>query len=97
MSEREELLNSFIEKVLVIIPKVLAIYEFRKEMAFFDKWSKDDRGIAIIINDEDYSLENLLLLDLVYDKLQDDFGWGGGKYLLFARSRPSFSKIVNSA
>ncbi len=95
MSEREELLNSFIEKVLVIVPEVVAIYEFRKEMAFFDKWSKDKRGIVIIINDEDYSLENLLLLDLVYDKLQDDFGWDGGVSFASSFSRSYIRTMSN--
>lgn len=75
MSEREELLNSFIEKVKLIFPDLIAIYEFDKELALFDKWLKGKKGIVIIINEKDYSLENLLLIDLVYDKLQDEFGW----------------------
>lgn len=95
MNERVELLNSFIEKVQIIFPDLIAIYEFEKEIALFDKWSKDKKGIVIIINEEDYSLENLLLIDLVYDKLQDEFGWVHGVAFASSVSR-SYIRTMNN-
>ncbi|OLS29833.1 MAG: hypothetical protein HeimAB125_21240 [Candidatus Heimdallarchaeota archaeon AB_125] len=95
MNERVELLNSFIEKVQIIFPDLIAIYEFEKEIALFDKWSKDKKGIVIIINEEDYSLENLLLIDLVYDKLQDEFGWNHGVAFASSFSR-SYIRTMNN-
>ena len=84
MSKRGNLLNSFIEKLLVIFPDLIAVYEFRKEIALFDKLLHDKMGVVVILEDTDYSLENLILIDLVYDKIQDEFGWDEG--VLFANS-----------
>jgi hypothetical protein len=95
MSEREEFLNSFIEKIQLIFPTLIAVYEFDKEVAIFDKWLEGKKGIVIIINEEEYSLENLILIDLIYDKLQDEFGWTEGVVFASSFSRSYIRTTTN--
>jgi hypothetical protein len=87
MNDRDIIYETFIDKLKTIIPNIISIYEFKKEIAFFDKWLKDKTGLVIIVEKDDYSLENLLLIDLVYDKIQDDFGWEYGTKLASSFSR----------
>ncbi|MCE7743324.1 MAG: hypothetical protein GOP50_12810 [Candidatus Heimdallarchaeota archaeon] len=87
MSSREDILKSFIEKLLLIFPEIIAVYEFDKEITLFDKILEKREGLVIIISESDYSLENLLLIDLIYDKLQDEFGWEEGVRLANSFSR----------
>jgi len=84
MNDRSKVLETFISKLLAVIPRTISVYEFTKEIAQFDKWLKNKKGLVIIIDDEDYSLENLLLVDLIYDTIQDEFGWREG--IAFASS-----------
>ena len=87
MSSREEVLRSFIEKLAVIFPELIAVYEFKKEIALFDSIIQNRKGLVVIVTEEDYSLENLILVDLVYDKIQDEFGWKEGVFLANSFSR----------
>ena len=88
MNDREKIYETFIDKLKTIIPNIISIYEFTKEIALFDKWLKDKTGLVIVVEKNDYSLENLLLIDLVYDKIQDDFGWEYGTKLASSFSKP---------
>ncbi|MCG3226087.1 MAG: hypothetical protein H7645_04150 [Candidatus Heimdallarchaeota archaeon] len=87
MSDRDKMLETFIEMLKTIIPNVISVYEFTKELALFDRWMKDKIGLVIILEKEDYSIENLLLIDLVYDKIQDEFGWELGTAFASSFSR----------
>jgi len=75
MSSRKEILDTFVDRLVLIFPELVAVYEFNKELTLFDKILKCRKGLVVIVPEEDYSLENLLLVDLVYDKIQDEFGW----------------------
>jgi len=87
MNERERLLKTFIEKLTTIIPNVNSVYEFSKNIALFDKWLEGKKGLVIILEKADYSLENLLLVDLIYDKIQDEYGWSFGTAFASSFSR----------
>ncbi len=95
MSSREEVLKSFIEKLEVIFPELIAVYEFKKEIALFDCIIQNRKGLVVIVTEEDYSLENLILVDLVYDKIQDEFGWEDGVRLANSFSR-SYIRTKNN-
>ena len=87
MNDRSKVLETFISKLLTVIPRTVSIYEFTKELAQFDKWLINKKGLVVIIEDEDYSLENLLLIDLIYDTIQDEFGWREGTAFASSFSR----------
>ncbi len=95
MNSREEILQTFIERLLLIFPELIAVYEFTKEIARFDKLLINRKGLVIIVSESDYSLENLLLIDLVYDKIQDEFGWEEGVRIANSFSR-SYVKTENN-
>ncbi|MHA1198274.1 MAG: hypothetical protein ACTSQF_02885 [Candidatus Heimdallarchaeaceae archaeon] len=95
MSSREDILKSFIEKLLLIFPELIAVYEFDKEISLFDKILEKRKGLVIILSESDYSLENLLLIDLIYDRQQDEFGWEEGVRLANSFSR-SYIRTKNN-
>ncbi len=95
MSQREDVLNSFIDMLQVIFPEIISVYEFQKEIALFDKILENCKGLVIIISEADYSLENLILVDLIYDKIQDEHGWEEGVRLANSFSR-SYIRTVNN-
>ncbi|NPD87434.1 MAG: hypothetical protein HGN29_01840 [Asgard group archaeon] len=87
MNNSDKLFEAFIEMLKTIIPNVISVYEFSKEIALFDKWMKDKTGLVIVLEKDDYSIENLILIDLVYDKIQDEFGWELGTAFASSFSR----------
>ena len=87
MKFREEVLQSFIEKLLLVAPDTLAVYSFTRKISQFDKWLKDKRGLVIILENRDFSVQNFILIDLIYDSIQDEFGWDGGLELGTSFSR----------
>ena len=87
MSSREQVLKAFVKKLVVVVPELIAVYEFQKEITKFDKILQGRKGLVLIIPEEDYSLENLLLIDLIYDKIQDEYGWEEGVRLANSFSR----------
>ena len=69
MSKRNELLYTFVEMVTTAIPGTIAIYEFTKEIAQFNKLLKGKKGVVLILEMTDYSVENMMVIDLIYDKI----------------------------
>ncbi|MHA1304243.1 MAG: hypothetical protein ACTSPI_11135 [Candidatus Heimdallarchaeaceae archaeon] len=95
MSERKDVLEYFKGELEKALPTILAIYEFTKKIAKFDKLLKDKRGLVIILRDEDYTLEKLIEIDRVYDKVQDKFGWPEGSNLANSFSRGYIRTLNN--
>ena len=87
MKFREEVLQSFIEKLLLVAPDTLAVYSFTRKISQFDKWLKDKNGLVIILEGRDFSVQNFIMIDLIYDSIQDEFGWDGGLELATSFSR----------
>jgi len=87
MNDRSKVLETFIRKLLAVIPRTISVYEFTKELAQYDKWLRNKKGLVVVIYDDDYSLENFLLIDLIYDKIQDEFGWREGTAFASSFSR----------
>ncbi|MHA1202537.1 MAG: hypothetical protein ACTSQ4_08450 [Candidatus Heimdallarchaeaceae archaeon] len=87
MKFREEALQSFIEKLLLVAPDTIAIYSFVRVISQFDKLLKDKNGLVIILEGGDFSAQNFILIDLIYDSIQDEFGWDGGLELATSFSR----------
>ncbi len=87
MNDRSKVLETFISKLLTVVPRTICVYEFTKEITQFDKWLKNKKGLVVVIDDDDHSLENLLLIDLIYDTIQDEFGWREGTAFASAFSR----------
>ena len=95
MNDRKNVISDFIEMLLLVIPDVIAVYEFEKELALYDKWLKDKKGLLILLEDKDYSLENMLMVDLIYDKIQDKYGWDIGTALASSFSRGYIRTTTN--
>lgn len=87
MKFREEALQSFIDKLLLVAPDTIAIYSFVRVISQFDKLLKDKNGLVIILEGGDFSAQNFILIDLIYDSIQDEFGWDGGLELATSFSR----------
>ena len=87
MKFREEVLQVFIEKLLLVAPDTIAVYSFSRKISQFDKWLKDKGGLVIILYERDFSVQNFILIDLIYDSIQDEFGWDGGLELATSFSR----------
>lgn len=87
MQREEDIMYTFVEMVTTAIPETIAIYEFTKEIAQFNKILKGTKGRVIIVKPEDYSVENRMVIDLIYDKLQDMYGWPEGTKLANSFSR----------
>ncbi len=68
----------FIELLKIACPTVLSVYEFKKQIALFDRILKDKIGLVILVPEAEHYTENLLIIDLLYDKIQDQFGWENG-------------------
>ena len=43
MKFREEVLQSFKEKLLLVAPDTVAVYSFTRKISQFDKWLKDNK------------------------------------------------------
>lgn len=84
MINSSEIEKTFLNKLLLVIPEPLTVYRFKKKMALFDKFTRNKTGYLIVIDNQDYTRQNLLLIDLIYDKIQDQYGWPEGT--AFARS-----------
>ncbi|MCG3217025.1 MAG: hypothetical protein KAS63_09900 [Candidatus Heimdallarchaeota archaeon] len=95
MNDRKQVIASFLEMLQMVVPDVYAVYEFTKKLALFDKWLKNKKGIVILLKEEDYSLENLLMIDLVYDKIQDKYGWEIGTTFASSFSRGYIRSSTN--
>ncbi len=95
MNDRVKVISDFIEMLLLVIPDTIAVYEFEKKLALHDKWLKDKVGLLIILEDKDYSLENMLMVDLIYDKIQDKYGWNIGTEFASSFSRGYIRTITN--
>ena len=87
MNFREEVLQSFIAKLLLVAPDTIAVYSFTRKISQFDKWLKDKKGLVIILEGRDFSIQTFILIDLIYDSIQDEFGWDGGLELATSFSR----------
>ena len=87
MNYSKEIINFFLHKLTETLPNILAVYMFEKEIALFDKFLQGKEGLVIILSEDDYSLENLLLIDLIYDKVQDELGWEEGVRFVSSFSR----------
>ncbi len=87
MNFREEVLQSFIEKLQLVAPDTIAVYSFTRKISQFDKWLKDKKGLVIILEGRDFSIQTFILIDLIYDSIQDEFGWDGGLELATSFSR----------
>jgi hypothetical protein len=87
MNERSKVLETFISKLLTVVPSTISVYEFTKELAQYDKRLENKKGLVLVIDDDDYSLETLLLIDLIYDTIQDEFGWREGTAFASSFSR----------
>ncbi|MBY9000602.1 MAG: hypothetical protein KGD64_06795, partial [Candidatus Heimdallarchaeota archaeon] len=78
MTFRKEVLQNFIDKLLSVVPGTVAVYSFKRHISRYDKWLKDKAGLVIIIDEMDNFQRNFMLIDLIYDSIQDEFGWEGG-------------------
>jgi len=87
MKFKEEVLQSFIGKLLLVVPDTIAVYSFTRKISQFDKWLKDKSGLVIILEVRDFSVQNFIFIDLIYDSIQDEFGWDGGVELATSFSR----------
>ncbi|MCG3224801.1 MAG: hypothetical protein H7647_10065, partial [Candidatus Heimdallarchaeota archaeon] len=87
MKFREEALQSFIEKLLLVAPDTISVYSFTRDISQFDNLLKDKNGLVIILEGRDFSAQNFILIDLIYDSIQDEFGWEGGLELATSFSR----------
>ncbi len=87
MKFREEVLQSFIKKLLLVAPVTISVYSFERRISQFDKLLKDKMGLVIILEERDFSVQNFMLIDLIYDSIQDEFGWDGGLELATSFSR----------
>ncbi|MHA1346797.1 MAG: hypothetical protein ACTSO3_10405 [Candidatus Heimdallarchaeaceae archaeon] len=87
MNFKEEVLQSFLEKLQLVAPDTIAVYSFTRNISQFDKWLKDKRGLVIILEEKDFSVQIFILIDLIYDSTQDEFGWDGGLELATSFSR----------
>ncbi len=87
MKFREEALQSFIEKLLLVAPDTISVYSFTRDISQFDNLLKDKNGLVIILEGRDFSDQNFILIDLIYDSIQDEFGWEGGLELATSFSR----------
>ncbi len=87
MKFREEALQSFIEKLLLVAPDTISVYSFTRDISQFDNLLKDKNGLVIILEERDFSAQNFMLIDLIYDSIQDEFGWDGGLDLATSFSR----------
>ncbi len=87
MKFREEALQSFIEKLLLVAPDTISVYSFTRDISQFDNLLKNKNGLVIILEGRDFSAQNFILIDLIYDSIQDEFGWDGGLELATSFSR----------
>ncbi len=87
MKFKEEVLQSFIGKLLLVAPNTIAVYSFTRKISQFDKLIKDKSGLVIILEERDFSVQNFIFIDLIYDSIQDEFGWDGGLELATSFSR----------
>ena len=44
MNDRSKVLETFISKLLTVIPRTISVYEFIKEVAQYDKWLKNKKN-----------------------------------------------------
>ena len=95
MSIKAEIVQAFIDKLLMIIHKPVAIYTFTRKISNFDKWLKDKEGLVIILDKSDFTHENFIFIDLIYDKIQDEFGWQGGVQFANLFSRGYIRTLAN--
>jgi len=87
-AQRDTVLNTFIDMLRTVVPDLVAVYEFEKKIAKFDPMLKGSKGLVIILDRKDYFMDNLLFIDLVYDRIQDIYGWPEGVRLANSFSRP---------